>query len=175
VGCNECFCWKDLKTHYESMVTEMDKIVEERNCLQDAINNEIQCNEQQSPLIAQIDEWQNSTIEKIKQVAAQARQQTIHLLNAKRMTINTEFENFSQELKHLKESGNYVEQDLIRLNQMISRFKQDLGQSTQPNMIELHTEQSNMLDWDSLIYVEEKQTSTADQERQQQPISKLMN
>jgi hypothetical protein len=53
----------------------MDKIVEERNGLQDEITNVIQYNDQQNPLIEQIDAWQKSTIEKVKQVAAQARQQ----------------------------------------------------------------------------------------------------
>jgi hypothetical protein len=175
-GCDEYFCSKDFKTHREEMFTEMDKIIEERNRLQDAINTEVaQHNDQQSHLIAQIDKWQNSTIEKVKQVAAQARQQAIELLNSKRMMVNTEFKNFSQELARLKESENYVEHDLIRLNKMINQFKQDLRQSTQPATIEFRTEQSDMIDWDSLIYVEEKQTSTADQERQQQATSKLMS
>jgi len=174
-GCDEYFCWKDFKIHREEIFTEMDKIVEERNRLQDAINTEVQHNDQQSPLIAQIDKWQNSTIEKVKQVAAQARQQAIELLNSKRMKINTEFKNFSQELVRLKESENYVEHDLTRLNKMISQFKQDLRQSTQPTTIELRTEQSDRINWDILIYVEEKQTSIAYQQRQQQATSKLMS
>jgi len=166
-GCDEYFCWKDFKTHREGMFTEMDRIVEERNRLQDAINNGVQSNDQQSPLIEQIDKWQKSAIEKVKQVAAQARQQVIQLLNSRRIKINTEFKSFSQELAHLKESENYVEYDLIRLNQMISQFKQDLRQSNQPTTIQLHTEQSDGINWDSLIYVEEKQTFTNNPQRQQ--------
>jgi septal ring factor EnvC (AmiA/AmiB activator) len=141
------------------MFTEMDKIVEERNRLQDEITNGIQHNDQQNPLIEQIDKWQKNTIEKIKQVAAQARQQASELLNAKRVKINTEFKSFSQELAHLKESENYVEHDLTRLNQMISQFKQDLRQSTQPTTIVLHTEQSDEINWETLIYVEEMQAT----------------
>jgi hypothetical protein len=154
------------------MFTEMEKIIEERNHLQDVINNAIQSHDQQSPILEQIDEWQNRTIEKIKQVAAQARQQAIQLLGAKQMKINTEFKSFSQELANLKESENYVEHDLIRLNQMISQFKQDLRQSIQLTTIELHTEQSDRINWDGLIYVEDKQTSTAYQHQQQQAASK---
>jgi hypothetical protein len=58
---------------------------------------------------------------------------------------------------------------------MISQFKQDLKQSTQPTAIELHTEQSDTINWDSLIYVEEKQTFTNYQQSQQRTISKLIN
>jgi hypothetical protein len=162
-GCDKYFCWKDLKTHREGMFTEMDRIVEERNRLQDVINDGIQRNDQQSPVIKQIDKWENSTIEKIKQVATQARQQAIQLLNFKRMKINTEFKSFSQELAHLKESENYAEHELTRLKKMIDQFKQDLRQSAQPTTIELHTEQSDGINWNRLIYVAEKQIFTNNQ------------
>ncbi len=158
-GCDEYFCRKDFKIHCEEMYTEMDKIVEERNRLQDEITHGIQYDDQQNPLIEQIDKWEKSTIEKVKQVAAQARHQTSELLNAKRVKINTEFKSFSEELAHLKESENYVEHDLKRLNQMISQFKQDLKQSTQPITIVLRTEKSDAINWESLIYVEEKQAT----------------
>jgi hypothetical protein len=158
-GCKKYFCRKCFKIHSEELFVEMDKIIEERNHLQNEINIEIQDNNQQNPLIEQIDQWQKRTIEKVKQVAAQARQQASELLNAKRARLNTEFKSFSQELAHLKESENYVEHDLTRLNQMISQFKLDLKQSTQPTTVVLHTEQSDNINWESLIYVEEKKSS----------------
>jgi len=151
----------------------MDRIVDERNRLQDAINKVVQNDDQQNPVIEQINQWQNSIIEKVKQVAEQARQQAIQLLNSKRMKISTEFKTFSQELADLKESKDYVEYDLTRLNQMISQFKEDLRQSTQPTAIKLHTEQTDGISWDSLIYVEKKQTSTNNQKRQRQATSKF--
>jgi seryl-tRNA synthetase len=157
-GCEKYFCWKDLKIHREGMFIEMDKIVEERNHLQDAINNILQINDQSHPLIQQIEKWKNTTIEKIKQIAEQVRQQTIQLLNARQIKIDTEFKSFSQELAHLRDTENYVEHDLTRLNQKISQFKQDLKQSTQPTTIELHTQGSDSINWNGLIYVEEKQT-----------------
>jgi chromosome segregation ATPase len=174
-GCDKYFCWKDFKTHREGIFTEMEKIIEERNHLQDEINNVPQSNDHQSPLIEQIDKWRDITIEKVKQVAAQARQQAIHIMNHKMMKISTEFRNFSEELARLKESENYVEHDLTRLNQMINQFKQELRQPNQPTTIELHTEQSDRINWDTLIYVEEKEIYTTNQQRQQQVIGKFIS
>ncbi len=156
-GCDGYFCWKDIKTHREGMFIEMDKIVEERNHLQDQLNNGAQLNSQQNPVIEQIDVWEKNIIAKVKQAAAKARQQAIELLNAKRMKINTEFESFTKELIRLKDSEDYVEHDLTRLNQMIGQFKQGLKDSTQPNKIVLHTEQSNGINWERLIFVEAQQ------------------
>lgn len=161
--CDKYSCRKDFKIHSEKIFTEMDKIVEERNRLHDEIINRIQHNDQHNPLIEQIDKWQNITIEKIKQVAAQVRQQAQQFFDAKWVKINTEFKSFSQELAHLKELQNYAEYDLTRLNQGISQFKQDLTQSIQPTNIVLHTEQADKTNWKSLIYVEEKQTLTNQQ------------
>ena len=173
-GCEEYFCRKDFKTHCDGIFAEMDKIIEERNRLQEVINKGAQENDQQSPLIEQIDQWQKSTITKVKQVAAQARQQAVELLNAKQVKINTEFKSFSTELAHLKESENYVEHDLRRLNEMISQFKQDLRQSTQPATIVLHIEKSDEINWEGLIYVEEKQMLT-NNPRQETVVGKDMS
>ncbi len=152
-GCDKYFCVKDFKVHREKMYPEMDKIIEERNRLQNEINIKEQHNVQKTPLIEQINKWENSTIAKVKQVAAQVRQQAYELLNAKRVKINTEFNSFSKELADLKESENYVETDLKRLNQMISQLKIDLQQSTQTTTIVLHTEESDNMNWQTLIYV----------------------
>jgi hypothetical protein len=166
-GCEKYFCWKDFTTHREGMFTVIDKIVEERNRLQDAINNEIQHSDQPNPLIEEINQWQKSTIKKIELVAAQARAQATELLNAKRVKINIEFKSFSQELARLRESKNYVEHDLTRLNQMISQFKKDLRQSAQAPTIVLHTEKSDGINWESLLYVEERQATVV--------VGKLVN
>jgi len=164
IGCDKYFCWKDFKTHREEMFTQLDKVIEERNYVQDEINTVAQHNHQQSPLIQQINEWQDTTIEKVKQVAAKVRQQAVHLLNSKHMKISTDFKDFSQELTRLKENENFVEHDLTRLNQMIGQFKQDLRQLTQPTIIKLHTEQSNEINWDRIIYIEGKQIYIDDQQ-----------
>jgi hypothetical protein len=156
-GCDGYFCWKDMKTHREGMFIAMDKLVEEHNYLQDQLNKAIQPSNQQNPVIEQINVWEKNVITKVKQAAAQARQQAIELLNAKRIKISTEFESFTKELARLKDSEDYVEHDLTRLNQMISQFKQDLKDSTQTNKIVLRTEQSNMISWEKLIFVEAQQ------------------
>jgi hypothetical protein len=174
IGCDAYYCMKCFRTHREGLYTEMDRVVEERNKLQDEINKATQCNDQRSPLIAKINEWQETTIEKIKQVATQARQQVVHLMNCKRVKITTEFQTFSQELAHLKETENFVEHDLTRLKQMIEQLHHDLKQSVQPTTIELHKEQSDGIDWNRVIYVEEQRDRAVNQQRQPEATGKLV-
>jgi hypothetical protein len=172
IVCDAYFCAKDFRTHRGELFTEMDGVVEERNQLQDEINKAAQPSVQHSPLIAKINEWQETTIEKVKQVAAKARQQVVELLNCKRVKIATEFQIFSQELADLKETENFVEHDLTRLKQMIEQFHYDLKQSVQQTNIELHTEQSDGIDWNQVIYVEEERARAVNQQRQPQTRGK---
>jgi len=143
------------------MLGQMDGIIESRNQLQQDILNSAQSNKQQSPIITEIDKWETSMIEKVKKVAAEARQQATQLLNAGRIKIDNEFKSFSQELAALQESEDYTEHELERLNQKINQFKLDVKQS-----IQLYTERSNQINWGTLIYIEEIRLSTPNNSQQ---------
>jgi septation ring formation regulator EzrA len=99
----------------------------------------------------------------------------VQLLNSKRTKITTDFKSFSEQLVHLKQTENYAEHELARLNQKIDQFKQDLERLTQPPIIKLYTEKSDGVEWNRLIYVKEEQGNTNIQQRQQRPTSKLIN
>ena len=169
-GCDGYFCSKDYKGHREILFHEMEEIVEERNNLQDKINKATQINDSHSPIIGQINEWEKMTIEKVKQAAEQARQQAFQLLHSKRLRITNEFKGFSKELADLKESENFAEQDLARLKQIIRQFHQDLTRMTQPVTIELNTKESDGIQWNRLIYTQEKLTNA----ERQQAIGKFL-
>jgi chromosome segregation ATPase len=168
IGCDAYFCAKDFRGHREILFNEMDGLVEERNNLQDKINKATQHNDSRSPLIEEINKWEKATIEKVHQVAEHARQQAFQLLNVKRVKIANEFKGFSEELAYLKETENFVEQDLERLKQLIRQFHHDLTQLTQPFAIELNTKESDGINWNRVIYVQEKSINVEHQEPQQQ-------
>jgi len=149
---------KDFRSHRDTLFIEMDVIIGDRNDLQEKINKASQHKDSHSPLFAQIDGWQQNTIEKVKEAAEQARQQLKKILYSKRIEITTQFEILSQELVQLKETEDFVEHDLTRLKQKIQQLNQDLKLLNQPPAIELHTEQSDRTVWNRLIHVDEKST-----------------
>lgn len=126
-GCDKYFCSKDFKRHREVLFGETDKIVESRDELQEAMNRSMQSDDQQSSLLAKIDEWKRTTIKKVL-----VRHQVTNLLNINRIKIHTKFKNFSQELARLRESEDFIERDLTRLNKLLDQFILD---------IKLHTEE----------------------------------
>jgi len=153
------------------MANQLDGFVENRNELQEKINKATQEKDIRSPLLVEIDDWQRTTIEKVEKVAEQARRQVLKLLNSKKVNIKSQFENFSQELIQLRETEDFVEYDLKRLEQTVHQLKQELKRLSEPSEIELCMEQSNQIAWDTLIYIKEKPSYTAKQQRQQENVT----
>ena len=153
----------------------MDAVVAHRNNLMDRIKKATQHTDSHSPLLAQIDDWEDMMIEKVRIVAENTRQQVTQLLNSKWMKISDDFKKFSQELTNLKETENFVEDDLTRLKSMIHEFNYELKHLTKPVMVELHTELSDKILWNQLIYAEERSTHIRTQQRQQQGKGKMIN
>jgi predicted protein tyrosine phosphatase len=170
-GCEEYFCKKDYHDHREKMVNKLEGFIGDRNGLHVKINNVTHQKDSRSPLLIQIDEWQIAIIKKVEEIAEQARRQVERLLNTKKVEITAQFEKFSQELIELKETEDFIENDLERLEQTIQQLNQDLQKLSETPAIEVHTEQSKQIAWDSLIYVQEKVAYTMKQQPQQPQLS----
>lgn len=162
-GCKSYFCMKDLKNHHETLLSELDVIVEDRNEFQEKLNKVAQQNHFSSPLFMQIDDWQRSMTDKVAQAADQVRQQLIEVLDSKRSEVINNFEKFSKDLLHLKETEDLYHDDLTRLQQTLYHLQEALKQLLQVPYIELHTEQSSQISWNRLIYIEEKFIKTVRQ------------
>lgn len=168
-GCGSYFCTKHFGIHRQNLGNELDLILTHRNALQEKIHHQSKhFTDNRNPLFERIDEWQTAMINKVKQTADRARTQLTELLEAKRVKISHEFKRFSQELVELKQSENFVEHDLTRLKRLLQQLSQDLKQWNQPTAIEIHTEQTNKIDWNRLIVPEDKLMFLAMQQKQQQ-------
>ncbi|CAF4770483.1 unnamed protein product, partial [Rotaria socialis] len=146
---------------------ELDKLVGDRNCLQDQINKADHQNDSCSPLLFQIDEWQRATIKKVTEVAEQARQQVVKLLTSKRVEIRSRLRQLSDELGCLKKREDLVEQDLARLKEMICALKHDLEQLPETPSIKLYIAQSDQITWSRLIFAEDNSDNTEKKQDQQ--------
>lgn len=162
-GCKDYFCKKDFQSHRQTLSNQLDGCIEDRNTLQEKLPKSIEQKNLRNPVLQQIDEWEKSTTEKIKQAAEQVRQKVLQTLNVKRIEITSAFDKLTQELVQLKETEDFTEQDLKRLQESITRCSQDLDQLAKPASIALHIEESQRIAWDRIIYVVEN-TNYSDQQ-----------
>ncbi|CAF0745408.1 unnamed protein product [Adineta steineri] len=165
-GCRAYFCDDHFKDHRGMLANELDGLTTERDVIQEKISKAISHRQSAGSLLSRIDEWQRTTIEKVKEAAAQAREQAFQIMNLKREEITKQFEIISQELKELSDTKCVLEQDLTRLKQDIDQLNQDLEQLSQPPPAKLNVKQSEQIVWHQMIYVEQQSTD-ADQQRSQ--------
>ena len=174
-GCHGYFCVKDFRNHRAKLLEELDGFVEDRNDLQEKISSAHQHDDSLSPILTQIDAWQTITIEKVKQAAEQARQQVIKILRSNMAQIMASFAKFSDELIRLKDTEDFVEDNLVQLQEMIHHLRQDFQQLKEPSSIDLHLEQSDQIVWSHIIYAEDKCKYSGIKQDQTQPTSKFIN
>lgn len=171
IGCEVYFCKRDYDDHRTEMTNELDGFIEDRNTLQEKINTTAQNNHDPSSLLTEIDDWERTTIEKIKNVAEQTRQRAIQLPNSKKLETKSQFEKFCQDLIQLKETGDFVEYDLKHLKEIVHQLNRNLMRLNEPQELELCIEQSDKIQWDTLIYIKEKPDLTVKQRLQEEQVN----
>ena len=139
---------------------QIEGIVGERDALQHKFDTVKQKEVSNNSLAARIDEWQQITIERIKQTADQARKEINQLINSKQNQTLLDFTSFSEQLALLRETENFVETDLATLKQRVDKFELELKELNQSTTFVLKTENSDRIDWTRLIYVETKSNAS---------------
>ncbi|CAF1064057.1 unnamed protein product [Adineta ricciae] len=162
-GCQAYFCDNDFKDHRGKLINELDGLVIERNLLQEKINKTNMNKAQNNTFLSQIDEWQQTTIEKVKQVADQARKQVLEVMNSELRNITTKLEELTQELKQLTDTKDVLEQDLVKLKEDVNRLNNTVAQLTKPSTITLNVTNSAQIQWNQMIFVEQIRVQTKKQ------------
>ena len=158
-GCKAYFCGKDFTEHRGGLRNELDGLSDNSNDLKDKINKTPESNESHISLLTRIDEWQQTTIEKVKQVAEEVRKEIIKLMTSEKMQLTNQLESLVQEFNELRETEGFVEQDLTRLKQIIHQLNEDFKNLTQLTIIELHVTQRDQIQWNQFINVRDKKSA----------------
>ena len=173
--CQSYFCDDDFRDHRGMLVNKLVGLTVDRDSIQEKINKAGSNKQSGSSLLAQIDQWQQVTIAKVKQAAEEARQQVNKVMNSKLEKIVQEFQVLTQELKKLTETKGILEQNLTSLKRQIDQLNQNLEQLSRPPAVELNMNRSEQIMWHQMIYVEEKAMNAGRKEPQFQVIGKCLN
>jgi BMFP domain-containing protein YqiC len=124
-GCHQSFCRKHSEEHRQELAIQMDSVGQEHDILQRDINREADV----QPLLSRIDVWERESINKIQQVANQARADLNQLINQKKQELKTTVGRLINELQSSRESEDYTELDLKKWIDQLNELRQDLEQS----------------------------------------------
>lgn len=94
-GCGQVFCRKHVGEHREILNHQLDEIVIEFDGLQQFVAENNDRVRQQHILIAEVNKWEQDSIEKIRQTANEARQQLNALIESSTGKHHEEYSLFS--------------------------------------------------------------------------------
>ncbi|CAF3631892.1 unnamed protein product [Rotaria sp. Silwood1] len=113
-GCSEHFCSKHLAQHHEKINQQFDKIKDDCSSFLKTVIDQ-KDDPKKRPLIQQINQWEDDSINKIKQTANECRRKLINYTNKYIIRIENKLVKLTEELKRIHQENEYNE---IHLNQL---------------------------------------------------------
>ncbi|CAF1210799.1 unnamed protein product [Rotaria sordida] len=154
IGCEQHFCRKDFKEHERQLsITFDNEIIRSHDELLDLIQKLEKSNYLSLHVFDQIEQWKQTTINKVKKAAEKAQNELIQFIENQKLTIIKQLEPITKEIRSLREEENIVETDIDRLRKKINDMRQKLQEFTQKDTNKSIIVNDNQIDWNRLIYV----------------------
>ena len=126
-GCQLWFCLKHLNEHRQELSREMDHLTQQHDELhQDLISTD----DDQHPSFIRINNWEQRSIERIRQVARDVRQSVKEHLNTNKRKLQRSLNEITTELRSSRENEDYTENELQRWLNQLKEIRQQLFQSS---------------------------------------------
>jgi hypothetical protein len=124
-GCQRVFCMDHAEQHRVDLSNLLDKIIFEHGQCKETI---IQYTEESNshPLIKQINEWENQSIEKIHQTAIDARKQVLNAFKQFASNAIITMKNLTEELTKAQNAENFFETDIRQWMDTLIKIKKEL-------------------------------------------------
>ncbi|CAF1550267.1 unnamed protein product [Adineta steineri] len=124
-GCSQPFCYNHLGDHRQELNKQLDEIEVNRDLFRQTLTEQ-SAKPENLTLIKQIDEWEQDSIDKIRQTANEARQ-TILQHSTKCLTdFETKLNTLTKELRESREENDFIEADLQRWNTQLTQMNNEL-------------------------------------------------
>lgn len=125
MGCQRVFCTEHAEQHRFDLSAFLDKIIlEHGQCKQRLIQYTEESNSH--PLMKQINEWEIESIERIHQVASDARKQVLNAFEQFATNSITTMNNLTEEFKKAQEEDKFLETNLRQWMDTLVQIKKEL-------------------------------------------------
>ena len=139
-GCFQDFCYNHLGEHRQQLNKQLDEIEVDRDLFQQAFHQQT-TNPHKHSLIQRIDQWEQESIQKIKQTAEEVRQTLLIHTNEHIDQTKEKLDKLANQLKHSRDEDDIIETDLQKwkeeLQQMTQQFSKPSNIKIQQSLIPL--------------------------------------
>jgi hypothetical protein len=124
-GCSKLFCVNDFNIHRQELGTQLDQIEVDRDLFRQMLTENISKPQNQA-LMKQIDQWENESINKIRQAAEEARQILIKHSAGLNMKLEEKLEILTNKLRQSRQENDFFEKNLNQWKEELVQMKSDL-------------------------------------------------
>jgi tRNA uridine 5-carbamoylmethylation protein Kti12 len=146
-GCSQYFCIIHLPDHHQAFGKELDKTEEKINLFRETLIKQT-TDPQKHSLIQQINQWENDSINKIRQTAEEARQVLLEHIGEHMNEIEIELTKLTEELKQIREENDFNEIDLNKFEPELKKLEEQLNN---PSNISIQQDSSAFINKISVI------------------------
>lgn len=126
-GCQQWFGLKHLNEHRQELSQQMEDLTFEHNELQQNLMLYEHDNDQEHSLIIRIDQWEIKSIDRIKQVADDIRQDLRKSFNRSKNKIQKLLRPMTHELEEGRHMETYTENDLAKWKKQLNELRKQLN------------------------------------------------
>src|SRR4051812_36757664 len=113
-GCLENFCYHDFETHREELNIQLDEIERNHDLMQQLLTEE-----QRHPLIRQINQWEEDSINKIRQTAEETKEIVFNYMDEDINRIKLRLNHLTDRLKQSRQENDFIETNLTEWNKQL--------------------------------------------------------
>ena len=132
-GCDQNFCTRHVGEHRQELGRQMDELTVDHDRFRQNLSEHMK-DVQLHPLMKQIDQWEQESIEKIRRSADKTRQDLRKIIDEHLNQLLERLAKVAEELRKAREDEEYFETDLKQWIEKLDQLKKDF---TQPPNIEL--------------------------------------
>ena len=122
-GCQQWFCVKHFNEHRQNLTDEMEHLSQQHNELHQDFDSP---NNNQNPLFIRINNWEQRSIERIRQVANEVRQNLEEHLNTNKRKLQRSVDEITIELRSSRDNEDYTEIELQKWLNQLKELRQRL-------------------------------------------------
>jgi len=146
-----------MNKHHDELAQQFQLLMDVRNQVKQSldISRSGSLNGKQVSCLIEIDKWEREIIQRIQQVAANARKNVNELMTIHIKEISDRFEQTSVHIQQRQKEGDYLENDIERIKKQLDQLKNDIKHVNEK--IRVDSTMSNNIEWDTLIYIVEEE------------------
>jgi hypothetical protein len=131
-GCLQELCFNHLADHRQELNTQLDEVEVNRDLFRQTLTEQTN-HPQTHAFIQQIDKWEHDSVQRIRQIAEEARQTILKHATEHNKQIEVDFNKLTDQLRQSREENDFYETDLRHWNEELMRLSKEV--TTPSNMI----------------------------------------